>query len=133
LVVALPRGGSPSTDLLVTSDTGGKTISLQVKTGTASKVSYKRDPNKDYWQWDTSYRSMALCDPHHWYAFVYLKGWPRSGLTPEVFFVPSPAVASIIQQQHDQGEKRPNFWISVSEADAYSGMAGVSGLLNALQ
>jgi hypothetical protein len=42
LVVALPRGGVPSSDLLVTTPSGGKTISLQIKTATTLGNRYRK-------------------------------------------------------------------------------------------
>lgn len=48
LVVALPRGGVPSSDLLVTTERGEKTISLQVKTAKSSfnPSNGESDPNQ---------------------------------------------------------------------------------------
>jgi hypothetical protein len=66
LVVALPRGGVPSSDLLVTTPTGGKTISLQIKT--ATKPENKHGKYGDYLTWIVSAKSRAIGS--HWYIFV---------------------------------------------------------------
>lgn len=109
--VALVAKRPLTTDLLVTIENGGKAISLQVKTGTTSHMTYKRKPENNYWLWDTGFKAMKIDDDHHWYAYVYLSGWPSSQETPEVFYVPSSKVAQCIRDQHEK-EKRPFFWMT---------------------
>lgn len=132
LVVAMPRGGTPSTDLIVTSEKGGRSVSLQVKTGTSSHMVYKRKPENNYWLWDTGFKAMNLSNEFHWYAFVFLNEWPSSGRSPDVFFVPSKIVAKCIRQQYDDKQKRPFFWMLEAVAEQYRGLSGFRRLKKVL-
>lgn len=52
-VVALTRGGSPTADILVSTQSSDRTIALQVKTATWARRDYKRarsQPN-NHWEW----------------------------------------------------------------------------------
>lgn len=134
LVVALPRGGIPSSDLIVTRGRGGRAITLQVKTGTQSHRVYTRKPENNDWLWDTSFKAMHLADESHWYAFVHLDDWPSQGDGyPEVLFVPSKKVAKFIRQQHDDGWQRPFFIMAEAEAELYRGLAGYRKLAKTLR
>ena len=86
LIVAMPRGGMPGFDLFVTRQNSGHAIRLQVKTGTQATKNYKGE-GKIY-LWSTSYSVIELNDPHLWYAYVWIKEWPRKDDIPEVFFLP---------------------------------------------
>ena len=77
LVVALTRRGTPTTDMIVTSEQGGRSLSLQVKTGGIySHVTSKRNPAKNYWVWRTGSKAADLSNDSHWYAFVFIGDWP---------------------------------------------------------
>jgi hypothetical protein len=84
-VVALPRGGVPSSDLLVTTPEGNNTISLQVKT--ATKPDNPHGKYGKYLTWGVSSKSKNDTGNSHWYAFVALYDWPQKG---GVFLSPSP-------------------------------------------
>ena len=113
LVVGLPRAGVPATDLFVTTPRGGKAIAIQVKTGTTT---LKKVKNKYIWRMD---KSKVPKDSFLWYAFVYLPSeWPEDeNKTPEVFFVPSKYVASVLANT-------VNFWMKKPEAEKYKGSDG---------
>ncbi len=100
LIVALPRGGVPSSDLLVTTPDGGKTISLQIKTATSPYNPSKKHGN--YYAWSCSEKSLSVKSPTHWYAFVDLKGWTNGGENPEIYFVPSGTVAVELQKEKEE-------------------------------
>ena len=116
-VVGLPRAGVPATDLFVTTPKGGKAIAIQVKTGTTT---LKKVKNKYIWRMD---KSKVPKDSLIWYAFVYLPGaWPKDeNKAPEVFFVPSKYVESVL-------ENTVNFWMKKPEAEKYKGIAGADKL-----
>jgi hypothetical protein len=75
LIVAMPRGGIPGCDLLVANETGGHAVRSQVKTGTQATRNTK-EYGKIY-LWSTSYKVIEKDDKHLWYAYVWLKDWPR--------------------------------------------------------
>lgn len=133
LVVALPRGGVPSTDLIVTREIGGRAVSIQVKTGTASYENRKRKPEESYYVWDTGFKALNLSSDSHWYAYVYLNGWPSREELPKVFFVPSSVVAECIRKQQEEGQKRPFFWMYEHEADSYRDLIGCQKIIERLQ
>lgn len=134
LVVALPRGGVPSTDLIVTRDVGGKAVSIQVKTGTASYENRKRKPEESYYHWDTGLKALDLANDSYWYAYVFLNGWPsEQGDLPKVFFVPSRVVAKCIRKQQREGQKRLFFWMYKHEAESYRDLIGCQKIIEHLQ
>lgn len=93
---ALPRGGVPSSDLLVTTPNGGKTISLQIKTATKQE---NRWGGCDYLTWEVSAKSRTLNCESHRYVFVDLRDWPNGQHHPEVYFVPSCDVAESLKPE----------------------------------
>jgi hypothetical protein len=126
LVAALPRGGVPATDLIVTSERGGRSVSLQVKAGGIySHRIYKRKPENNAWVWRTGPGAKNRSSESHWYAFVYVGDWPSGGGLPEVFFVPSEVVAV---KAHDPEIVEGWFWISEAEAEQYRGREGFKKL-----
>src|ERR1019366_5823530 len=130
LAAALPRGGVPPTDLIVTSERGGRSVSLQVKAGGIhSHVTYKRKPENNAWVWRTKLRAKSRPSDFHWYAFVYVGDWPSHGKPPEVFFVPSKIVA---QKARDPNIVEGWFLISEVEAELYRGKAGYKKLKRAI-
>lgn len=106
LVVALPRGGVPSSDLLVTTPSGGKTISLQIKTATTQGNRYRKC---DYLTWAVSAKSRAHCTTH-WYVFVDLRDWPKQQCHPELYFVPSCDVAESLETEWNKRDETRLFF-----------------------
>ena len=129
VVVAITRGGTPTTDLIVTSARGGRAVSIQVKTSAHPHVVYKRLAQKNYWTWDTPFKAKDFADRSHWYVFVALNGWPASGNMPDIFFVPSKVVARNITLQFERGDTRPMFEMPDAVAEQYRGQTGCQHLL----
>ena len=133
LVVAMPRGGVPSTDLIVTRAVGGRAVSIQVKTGTTSYEKRKRKPEESYYLWDTGFKALNLLNDAHWFAYVYLNGWPTEGNLPKVFFVPSCVVVQCMRKQQEEGQKRPFFWMYENESENYRDLVGCHKIIEYLQ
>lgn len=133
LVVAMPRGGVPSTDLIVTREIGGPAVSIQVKTGTASYQNRKRKPEESYYVWDTGFKAIKMRNDSYWYAYVYLNEWPFKKELPKVFFVPSIIVADCIRKQKQEGQKRPFFWMYENVAENYRDLIGCKKIIECLQ
>lgn len=132
LIVALPRGGVPSSDLLVTTPTAEKTISLQVKTATAPYNSSKKHGN--YYAWSCSEKSLSVKSPTHWYAFVDLKGWTDGGENPEIYFVPSLIVAvELLKEKEEYPSPRLFFCMNVDVIQNFKMKQGSDLLREALQ
>jgi len=129
LVVALPRGGVPSSDLLVTNKKGEKTLSLQVKTAKSPLNRSKK--YTDYLAWAVSSKEITVSDTH-WYAFVDIKNWPEDDKTPEVFLVPSSKVKDAIVKENKPDAKRLFFCLYLSESDKYKGQEGHNSFLMGL-
>jgi len=127
LVVAMPRGGTPSCDLLVTNEKGGHAICLQVKTG--RKAYENRKTEGEIYLWDTSRAVIKRDNKNLWYAYVWLNDWPDSGNLPEVFFVPSKRVVKCIKGEK---VKRTFFWMYADDAKKFRGRLGLRSLLDAL-
>ncbi|MGA2272757.1 MAG: hypothetical protein ABSH00_04320 [Bryobacteraceae bacterium] len=81
-VVAIPRANVPSIDLLVSDVTGARSVSIQVKTSSGAKRTFKRNPEKDRWVFDVGEKGKYLRGEKFFYAFVDLK-WGEG--PPEVF------------------------------------------------
>lgn len=123
LVVALTRAGTPTTDMIVTSEAGGRSISLQVKAGgDHNHVVYKRNPENNYWVWRAGKRAMDISGKFYWYAFVAVAGWPKVEVPPTVFFVPSTAVKRTLR--NNDASQREWFWMAEEEAKQYRGLNG---------
>lgn len=116
LVVALPRGGVPSSDLLVTTPNGDKTISLQIKTATQPKNSHGKYGH--YLTWAVSAKSRTINCHAHWYVFVDLLDWPRGKDNPEVYFVPSCDVAESLKTDWNKAEETRLFFPLFIEVNA---------------
>jgi hypothetical protein len=130
LVVGITNTGAPATDLIVTSESGAKSVSIQVKTGGIhSHITRKRKPENNAWCWRTSKAKRPTSDSH-WYAFVFVGDWPSDGGAPEVFFVPSKVVA---QKARDPEIVEGWFWISEAEAEQYRGRLGYRRLASCLK
>ena len=130
LVVALTRAGTPTTDLIVTSEAGGRSVSLQVKTGGIdSHVIFKKTPKNNYWNWRSGSKAAELSNESHWYAFVFIGDWPSGGGPPKVFFVPSKFVA---ERAHHPDTSEGWFWMSDAEAEQFHGLDGYEKLAKVL-
>lgn len=115
LVVALPRGGVPSSDLLVTTPSGGKTISLQIKTATTQGNRYRKC---DYLTWAVSAKSRTINFVSHWYVFVDLRDWPQGQDPPELYFVPSCDVAESLETEWNKRDETRLFFPLFIETNA---------------
>src|SRR5579862_3856940 len=116
VVVALTRSGTPATDIIVTSESGGRSVSLQVKTGaTYNYTNYKRNPENNYWVWRVGSKALDGARESHWYAFVSIGDWPqiKDAPNPNVFFVPSKVVAKTLRE--GKKNQRDWFWMPVRE------------------
>jgi hypothetical protein len=131
LVVASTRGGVPATDLIVTSERGGRSVSLQVKAGGPhSRTIVKTKPENNQWTWRIGKHAIDRVDKSHWYAFVYVGSWPQTGDAPNVFFVPSKFVARRIGE--NPSSQREWFWLADDEAAELCDMEGYRALTRAL-
>lgn len=123
LVVALPRGGVPSSDLLVTTPKGHKSLSLQVKT--SLYPIHKSQKDGKHWAWDISDKARESKSEFHWYVFVNAYNWPESGNSPDIYFVPSKTVADIVKEWNEPLAKRLFFRIlEKKDRDLYIGIEG---------
>ena len=127
LVVALPRGGVPSSDLLVTTERGEKTISLQVKT--AKKSFNPSKDHGDYLAWEMPNKAITVSDTH-WYAFVDIKNWPKDDKTPEVFLVPSAKVKFVFETENKSDAERVFTLMSVKLINTKDNKAAIVWLNN---
>jgi hypothetical protein len=130
LVVALTRRGVPASDMLITSDMGGQSISLQVKSGGVySRTTYKKDPEKIQWTWRVGNKDAVHSNDSHWFAFVFIGEWPLDGDNPDVFFVPSKFV---IERAYDPATNDGWFWMMETEAKGYRGLKGCEMIKKAI-
>lgn len=111
LVVALPRAGVPTSDLLVTTQKANKTISLQVKT--SFEPQNRSIKYTDYYSWDVSRKSLEIKHTSHWYAFVNLHNWPNVEKSGAIFFVPSADVASLLEKNAWNKEDAPRLFFPI--------------------
>lgn len=130
LIVGMPRAGVPGCDLLVANRSGGRPISLQVKTGTQSKRMTKKYGT--WYDWPTSYSVVDSNDDQLWFAYVWLNGWPHSNNQPEVFFVPRRDVVAVLEQGKKEGKSRSFFWFPEDRAERYRGLEGLRPMLSEL-
>jgi len=124
LVVALPRGGVPSSDLLVTTPGGDKTISLQIKTATTQGNKYRKCA---YLTWAVSAKSRTINCESHWYVFVDLRNWPQGQDHPELYFVPSCDVAESLETEWNKRETTRLFFPLFIETNAETEMYAPGG------
>src|SRR5258706_4615753 len=73
-MVAMPRGGSPSVDLLVSTPDGRRTLGVQVKTGKHSQYIYKRKKKPTNWSWPMG---LVEEDSRVLHIFVDLQDWTK--------------------------------------------------------
>jgi hypothetical protein len=130
LIVAIPRGGVPGSDVFVSKEQGGNALRVQVKTGTQATRRDKEVGN--IYLWATSYAVIERNDRNVWYAYLWLNGWPAGEKSPEVFFVPAKVVVNCMKECRADGDTWPYFWMRVDEAQRYKGPSGLKGLVAAL-
>lgn len=89
LHAAVTFGNAPSVDILVASQDGSSTISLQVKTSHWALRKRGRGNKKQphHYEWDVGEKSAKLNLPGLFFAFVDLK--LGTGELPDVFVIPS--------------------------------------------
>ncbi|MDP2899112.1 MAG: restriction endonuclease [bacterium] len=117
--VALTRGGTPGTDLLVANRSGTKTISIQVKTSNWARREYKKKKENNHYEWPIPWGCDQIDNENYWYAFVDLRSWPDGEDFPEVFFVPSSTVASQVRYEKENKWSRSFFEIREGEVQKY--------------
>lgn len=124
LVVALPRGGASRSDLFVADNNRGSPLRVQVKTAHEPYGPYK---GEQICSWATSDNIVDTHDENLWFAFVALRGWPGKQVLPEVFFLPSKDVATVMSTE--KGRSRTFFWMRLSDArEKYGDAIGVASL-----
>ena len=113
--MAIPRANVPSVDLMVSDVTGQHCFSIQVKTSSGAKRTFKRNPGNDRWEFDVGEKAKQLRGPNLIYAFVDLN-WGDG--VPKVFVVPS----EIVFQFFNDGVTRLRYmmWIDSTEEEAFS-------------
>lgn len=134
LIVALPRAGVPGCDLLVTAIKTGPAVRIQVKAGSEPRANDKALGR--IYRWSTKCSVTERNDPHLWYAYVALNGWPNeknvvknwpdTGGTPEVFFVPA---SFVVERMAGETEASWSyFWMTFDEAQQYRSMDGLKAI-----
>ena len=120
--VGLTRGGSPTVDILVGDVSGGKSISIQVKTSNWARRDYKKKTENNHWEWDVGVKAKKLSEKSVFYAFVDLK-WnddillkSNIGENPDVYIVPSEVVANEFK---DKDYSRYVYWIMKKDEKKY--------------
>lgn len=110
---ALTRAGSPGVDVLVTSPTGERTASIQVKTARSARSGVR----KPDWSWDVGKGSLMLKGDNVFYALVDLKASSIAGASekPDVYIVP----ASIIFSHVKPDFSRFRFWMYDDQRQNY--------------
>jgi hypothetical protein len=109
-IVAIPRANVPSLDLLVSDMSGRRSVSIQVKTSSGARRTFKRQPENERWEFDVGEKARFSCGENLFYAFVDLR-WREAA--PEVFIVPSKAVVEAFNDGIDH--KRYMMWITSRE------------------
>jgi hypothetical protein len=132
LIVAMPRGGIPGSDLFVSKEKGGNTIRVQVKTARTEAMKNDRDVGRIYLWRTGATAAIERNDQNLWYAYVWLNGWPTGETFPETFFVPSKVVVKCMKGVLADKDTWEYFWMRVREAQKYKGLSGLKSLLDAL-
>ncbi|NBC09323.1 MAG: hypothetical protein GVY26_19210 [Bacteroidetes bacterium] len=95
LYVGLTLGNMPNIDLLLSSNSGLKSISIQVKT---SKKAYrKKRHGSEGYEWDVNAGVIGRHSIDFWYAFVDFKG--AEDTQPDVYIVPSLWVSDFVKPE----------------------------------
>jgi hypothetical protein len=135
VVPKLTKKNTVAVDMVVTTGTGKRSISLQVKTGQHKDTHkiYKKKPQNDYWVWRVGRKAWTnRPKPSHWYAFVSVGDWLLGQGVPEVFFVPSRFVATRLRENK---RIRQQEWFDMSEEESrlHRGLTGYRKLEKALK
>lgn len=110
-VVAVPRGGSPAIDILVSTPEGSRALGVQVKTGQNARYVYKRK-KKTVWIWP-----MGLKEAENavWHVFVNLRGWPDSTEPPECFILSPEQITEYGRHAVKSGWKMATLYLGENE------------------
>lgn len=114
IIVALPREGSPSVDILASDTEGNNIIAIQVKTTDWATRERGRGSNKKPYelQFPLGYKSGKKYSENLIFAFVDLNNSERHEVQPDVYFVPSKFVYDYCQSWIDN-VKMVRFHISI--------------------
>ncbi len=135
----LTKTNAVAVDMEITTATGKRSISLQVKTGQHKDTHklYPKNPEADYWVWRVA-RNALTNRPKttHWYAFVSVGNWLTGEGIPEVFFVPSQFVVRRLRENKKIGTSPlgQSQWFHMFEEEArlHRGMIGYRRLAKVL-
>jgi len=117
-VVAIPRGGSPTVDILASDPTGNRTLAIQVKTAEWAGRTRGRgnDKRSHHLEFALGHKAANHGGEYFFYVFVDLKGQDPSSV-PECYIVPSaeirkycarvPAKAKMVRWHPLVGEAEP--------------------------
>jgi len=95
LYVGLTLGNMPHIDLLVSSNDGLRSISIQVKT---SRGAYrKKRYGSEGYEWDVNTKAIGKHSTDFWYAFVDFKR--SEDEAPDVYIIPSFWVADFVKPE----------------------------------
>jgi hypothetical protein len=113
-VVALPRSGVPSLDLIIATPDGQNTLAIQVKTGNPAWHPAKKDPRKSEWHWPVGGKAKELNGASLFYVFVGLDEMKEK--EPTVFIVPARDVAGNLIGYPKSDPT--SFWFVIMEDEA---------------
>ena len=109
LYVGLTLGNMPNIDLLLSSNDGLKSISIQVKT---SKGAYrKKRYGSEGYEWDVNTGVIGRHSTDFWYAFVDFKSDENE--QPDVYIIPSKWVADFVKPEFS----RKMYFLPIAAAD----------------
>jgi hypothetical protein len=103
-LVALPRAGVPSVDLMVGTTDARNAVTIQVKTKNGA---FSRATKKELacWYWQIGAKARESRGKSAFYAFVDLKSGEPSPSIPDVFIVPADFVAEMMSNPCPKGVK----------------------------
>lgn len=134
LIVALPRGGVSTTDLLVTDPDCESAVAIQVKTSRNPLQDGHKARAEQYLAWHTSANVIGRVSPSLWYAYVALNEWPTAQHSPDVYFVPSEEVSRVVrEEQRTSSSSMLFYWLGVEQSEAYLGTRGAQAILDQLK
>lgn len=118
-VVALPRMGSPLVDLLVSDQTGARTVTIQVKTAEWAERKRGRGPNRKlhHLEFPLGRRAAAVNQERFLFAFVDLRGREPTS-SPDVYIVPSAFIHDYCKEWIE-GAKMVRWHPSIEEAEPF--------------
>lgn len=138
--VALVRGGTKAIDVLISDPAGRWALPVQVKTASWARRDHKRVKHKDRWEWQVGVQAHNNVDDRVIYAFVDMAGWPASGQSPTVFWVPGHEVHDGIRayraRRQREGKRPPTqmfHWIMDAQGDHYRDIARLCEAIEAVE